>query len=104
MIILVKRSFIAFWWIFIEKPFISDRIPSTTPGAEPPTIFFGVLHPRNVHNLMGWVQEYEKSNEKVRFPFSCTLCMYSKNENFFDTSPLIHLIHLIQQASNDTTP
>ena len=28
------------------------------------TIFFGVLHPRNVHNLMGWVQEYEtKTNE-----------------------------------------
>ena len=59
--------------------------------------------PRNVHNLMGWVQKYEKiSNEKVRFPFSCTLSMYSKNENFFDTSPLICLIHLVQQASNDT--
>ena len=63
------------------------------------TVFFGVLHPRNVHNLMGWVQEYEKkSNEKVRFPYSCTLSMYSKNENFFDTSPLISLIHLVQQA------
>ena len=24
--------------------------------------------------------------------------MYSKNENFFDTSPLISLIHLVQQA------
>ena len=63
------------------------------------TIFFGVLHPRNVHNLVGWVQEYEKkSNKKLRFPYSCTLSMYSKNENFFDTSPLIYLIHLGQQA------
>ena len=67
------------------------------------TVFFGVLHPWKVHNLMGWVQKYEKkSNEKVRFPFSCTLSMYSKNENFFGTSPLICLIHLVQQASNDT--
>ena len=24
------------------------------------TIFFGFLHPQNVQNLMGWVQEYEK--------------------------------------------
>ena len=24
------------------------------------TVLFRVLHPRNVHNLMGWVQEYEK--------------------------------------------
>ena len=24
------------------------------------TVFFGVLHPWNVHNLMGWVQEYEE--------------------------------------------
>ena len=72
-------------------------------GRHKATIFFGVLHPWNVHNLMGWVQEYKtKSNEKVRFPFSCTLSTYSKNENFFDTSPLIRLIHLVQQASNDT--
>ena len=70
-----------------------------TSSSTSSTVFFGVLHPRNVHNLMGWVQEYEKkSNEKVRFPYSRTLSMYSKNENFFDTSPLISLIHLVQQA------
>ena len=86
---------------------------SKQPNA--PTVFFGVLHPRNVHNLMGWVQEYEKkSTEKVRFPYSSTIYMYSKNENFFDTSPpftsllssnkqnntspLIRLMHLVQQA------
>ena len=28
------------------------------------TVFFGVLHPRNVHNLMWWVQEYEKNPTK----------------------------------------
>ena len=34
-----------------------------------PTVFFGVLHPRNVHNLMGWVQEYEKKiQRKSRIP------------------------------------
>ena len=52
---------------------------------------------------MWWVEEYEKMKQKVRFPFLHTISMYSKNENFFDTSPLIHLIHLVQQASNDTT-
>ena len=72
---------------------------TTLLGHDPTTVFFGVLHPRNVHNLMGWVQEYKKkSNEKLRFPYSCTLSMYSKNENFFDTSPLIYLIHLVQPA------
>ena len=35
-----------------------------------PTIFFGVLHPWNVHNLMGWVQEYkEKIQRKSKIPF-----------------------------------
>ena len=38
------------------------------------TVFFGVLHPRNVHNLMGWVQEYEKKiQRKTKIP----LFMYS---------------------------
>ena len=32
--------------------------------VQQPTIFFGVLHPRNVHNLMGWVQEYGKNPTK----------------------------------------
>ena len=66
------------------------------------TVFFRVLHQWNVHNLMGWVQEYEKIQQKSKIPFSCTLSIYSKNENFFDTSPLIRLIHLVQQASNNT--
>ena len=33
------------------------------------TVFFGVLHPQNVHNLMGWVQEYEKIHRKSKIPF-----------------------------------
>ena len=78
----------------LEISFLPVQATSVTT-----TVFFGVLHPWNVHNLMGWVQEYEKkSNKKVRFPYSRTLSMYSKNENFFDTSPLISLIHLVQQA------
>ena len=75
-----------------------------------PTIFFGVLHPRNVHNLMGWVQEYEKkSNEELRFPYSCTLSMYSKNENFLTPPPsFLSFISSNKQSSTtratDTTP
>ena len=71
------------------------------------TIFFRFLHPQNVHNLMGWVQEYEKMKRKVRFPFSCTISMYTKMRTFLTPPPsFISFISsnkqvMIQLSSND---
>ena len=92
-------------WLISLGPFDNAvHVMSLSRFRAQPTVFFGVLHPQNVHNLMGWVQEYEKkSNEKVRFPYSRTLSMYSKNENFFDTSPLICLPPHLSHSSRPTS-
>ena len=58
-----------------EKTFFSMKLQSTIcpqlrTGRIDTTVFFGVLHPQNVHNLMGWVQEYEeKIQRKRKIPF-----------------------------------